>query len=147
MTHPLPKSVDHVPRLRRRTVKELAAMWLLVGIGAVLIWQVARTANEPLPALPTAQQQGEPAQAPAVAQVTVAPPTVTPENTPRPRRTRTPDPLTNYCASWMKSGDYCTNPYAPITPTPMLQCDDSRLIGGQFCVWPSPTPAIGRLWE
>jgi hypothetical protein len=138
---------DHVPKPRRRTMKALAAMWLLVGIGAVLIWQVARTANEPLPAIPTKQPQPELTQTPAVAQVTFVRPTVTPDETPRPRRTTTPQPLDNDCASWMKSGEYCTNPYAPLTPTPMLQCDDSRLIGGQFCVWPTPTPAIERMWD
>jgi hypothetical protein len=45
----------------------------------------------------------------------------------------------------VKSGEYCTNPYAPLTPTPMLRCDDPRLIGGQFCVW--PTPRLGRMWK
>jgi hypothetical protein len=144
MTHPLPNSVEHASKLRRRTV---AAMWLLVLIGAVLIWQIARTANEPLLAIPTTQPQDEPTLAPVVAQVTVAPPTNTPENTPQPRPTNTPLPLTNYCASWMKAGEYCTNPYAPLTPTPTLRCDDARLIGGQYCVWPTPTPAIGRMWD
>jgi hypothetical protein len=138
---------DHVPKPRRRTMKELAAMWLLVGIGAVLIWQVARTANEPLPTIPTAQPQPELTQTPVVAQVTFVPPTITPRETSRPRRTRTPQPLYNNCASWVKSGEYCTNPYAPLTPTPMMRCDDARLIGGQFCVWPTPTSAIERMWD
>jgi hypothetical protein len=139
--------IDHGPKRRRRTLKELAAMWLLVAMGAVLIWQITRTANEPLPAIPTVQPQHESTVALVAAQITSAPPTDTPEDTPRPKRTSTPQPLVNYCASWMKSGEYCTNPYAPLTPTPMLRRDDPQLIGGQFCVWPTRTPAIGRLWE
>jgi hypothetical protein len=145
--HPPPKSAVHGSKPHRRTVRGLAAMWLLVGVGAVLIWQLVRTTNEALPVLPTAQPQREATLAPVVAQVTLAPPTDIPEDTPTPRRIRTPRPLINYCASWMKRGEDCTDPFSPPTPTPMLRCDDPRLIGGQFCVWPTPTPAIGRMWD
>jgi hypothetical protein len=147
MTHLSPNASDRVSPAPHRTARALVGMWLLIGLGAVVIWQLGRTAGEPMPDIPTPQARSEPALAPAVTLVTSAPPTPTPEDTPRPRRRRTPEPLAGTCAIWTELGEYCTNPYAPPTPTPPMRCDDPRLIGGQICVWPSPTPALGRLWQ
>jgi len=150
MTVPL-KRVIHLPRPRRRTVVDLAALWLLLALAAIVIWQILQTANASLPAMPTLQPEAT--LAPVVGQVALALPTNTPEETPSPMPTPSPIP-TIPCEKTKIPREMCSVPYTILpTPTPLLRCDDSRLIGGQFCVWPAPTPtptekpAVESLWE
>src|SRR4051794_39573669 len=78
----------HLPKPRRRTVVQLVALWLLLAVGAIVIWQILQTANASLPALPT--QRPEPTLAPVLALLELTPPTSTPE----PTSTVEPTPIT-----------------------------------------------------
>jgi hypothetical protein len=149
MTVPPNKVID-LPKPHRRTVGELAALSVLLAIGAVLTWEIMQTANASLPAVPTAQPNREVTLAPISAQQLKVLPTNTPEDTPTPKPTPSPFPTIIYCGNTTNPGQICTVPVTPLpTPTPMMSCDDPRLIGGQFCLWPTPAPepAIKRMWK
>jgi hypothetical protein len=149
MTIP-PNNVIDLLKPHRRTVGELAALTVLLAIGAVLTWEIMQTANASLPAVPAAQSTREATLVPVSVQQLMVVPTTTPEDTSTPKPTPSPLPTIIYCGNGTNPGQICTVPVTPLpTPTPMMRCDDARLIGGQFCLWPTPTaePSVNGMWK
>lgn len=133
------------PKHRRRTPRELAALGILLALGAIVVWQILQTANASLQAMPT--RQAEATLAPVAGQVNLALPISTREET--PTQWPTPSPIPTIPCDIAKIPREICGPLHTVlpTPTPIFRCDDPRLIGGQFCVWPTPTPGVESLWE
>src|SRR5262245_31636716 len=131
-----------LPNPRRRRMVEIVALSVLLVMAGIVVWEIFETANASLPDLPT--KQPEPTLAPVLALLELTPPTSTPE----PTSTVQPTPVavpTIPCD--VAPRELCGQMHTALpTPTPPLQCDDSRLIGGQFCVWPTLTPQIEQPW-
>ncbi len=137
-------------KLHRRFSGSMMAMWCLLAVGALVTWQLVRTANEPLPAPSTVQPYVEATSTPLALNLALAPLTETPENTQVPKSTALPVLTVYYCGNRDNPGEICTPQFGPSpTPAPLLRCDDSRLIGGQDCFWPAPTPEspLDPLWK
>src|SRR4051794_31762971 len=138
---PSKSSSNGMKQLRRNAVSNIAFLLLLVA-GAVVIWQIVSTAIGPVTTSPTVQLYLEETFTPINDQLALALPTGVPEFTAKPSATALPLLAVYYCGNRDNPGEICSPKFGP-TPTsaPLLRCDDPRLIGGEDCFWPTPTPS------